>query len=87
MTNKDKQKDSSVVAKKSTSSSWKVQAKSQGYKARDSDERKEAIRHKIELKRLLTLMNKAKDTLEGRDQEKLPEPEISKRKSNLNNSK
>ena len=35
-------------------------------KQRESDERKTLLKNKIEIKRLLTNMNKAKDRLEGR---------------------
>ena len=39
----------------------------QGMKARESDERKTALRNKIEVKRLMNALQKAKDELEGKE--------------------
>ncbi len=41
----------------------------QGFKARESDERKIELRNRIEIKRLFSAVNKAKEILEGKDTE------------------
>ena len=41
----------------------------QGFKARESDERKIELRNRIEIKRLFNAVNKAKEILEGKDTE------------------
>ncbi len=62
--------DGSIAASNKTNKKQEKSMKSvpqAGLKARESDERKTALRNKIEVKRLLSHLQKSKDLLEGKE--------------------